>query len=133
MKHETIMKLLRDEIREADVDPQDIYPYTTDTPLECYIASLTVVPGPNQRKYATVLILNVARFIQELGRRGVNITAFYCIGASDDGRRIAHELGFTEICTSPDGDRSGFVLKSDDADSKLAQYYRVGLAASIRS
>ena len=26
--------------------------------------------------------------------RGVNIEAFYCIGASEDGRRIAHKLGF---------------------------------------
>jgi hypothetical protein len=127
MKHETIIKLLCDEIREADVDPQDIYPYSTDMPLECYIASLTVVPGPNQRKYATVLILNVARFIQELGRRGVNIAAFYCIGASEDGRRIAHELGFTEIYTSPDGGRSGFMLKADDPNSKLAHYYQTGL------
>src|SRR5690348_612927 len=110
MKHETIMQLLHDEIREADVNPQDIYPFTTTMPLECYIASLTVVPGPNQQRYATQLIFHVARFIQELGRRGVNIPAFYCIGASDDGRRVARRLGFTEIYTSASGDRSGFIL-----------------------
>jgi hypothetical protein len=127
MKHEVILQLLRDEIKEADIDPRDIYPYSTDTPLECYIASLTVVPSLNQRRYATVLILNVARFIQELGRRGVNITAFYCIGASEDGRHIARELGFTEIYTSSDGDRSGFMLRSDDIGSNLARYYQKGI------
>lgn len=93
MKHETIMQLVRDEIREADVDPQDVYPYSTTMSLECYIASLTVVPGPNQHRYATQLIFHVARFIQELGRRGVHITAYYAIGASDDGRRIAGRPG----------------------------------------
>jgi hypothetical protein len=128
MKHETILRLLRDEIREADVDPQDIYPYSTTMPLECYVASLTVVPGPNQRRYATQLIFHVARFIQELGRRGVNITAFYAIGASDDGQRIARRLGFEEIYTSPEGDRSGFVLHTDNPRSQLAQYYQAGAA-----
>jgi hypothetical protein len=128
MKHETIIRLLRDEIREADVDPQDIYPYSTTIALECYVASLTVVPGPNQRRYATQLIFHVARFIQELGRRGVNITAFYAIGASEDGRRIARRLGFEEIYTSPAGDRSGYMLRTNDPRSQLAQYYQAGLA-----
>jgi hypothetical protein len=130
MRHETILQLLRDEIREADVDPHDIYPYATDRTLECYVASLTVVPGPQQRKYATLLILHVARFIQDLARRGVSISAFYCIGASENGRRIAVELGFKERYTSPSGDRSGFVLPTDDPDSKLARYYRAGIAES---
>jgi MerR HTH family regulatory protein len=133
MQHETIMRLLRDEIREADVDPQDIYPYSTTMPLECYVASLSVVPGPNQRRYATQLIFHVARFIQELGRRRVDITAFYAIGASDDGRRIARRLGFEETYTSPDGERSGFVLHTDNPRSKLAQYYRAGVASRIHN
>jgi hypothetical protein len=127
MKHDTILRLIRDEMRESDVDPQDIYPYAVGVPLECYIPSLTVVPGPYQHRYAMLLILHVARFIQDLARRGVTITAFYCIGASDDGRRIARELGFQEIYTSPSGDRSGFVLKTDDPHAKLARYYRSGL------
>jgi hypothetical protein len=53
MQHETIMQLIRDEIREADVDPADIYPFLIDVPLECYVASLVVVPGPHQQRYAT--------------------------------------------------------------------------------
>src|SRR5579875_1904860 len=126
MKPETIMKLIRDEIREADVDPNDIYPYSIGVPLECYIASLTVVPGPKQREYATQLISDVAHFIQHLGERGVYITTFYCIGATPEGRRIAHNLGFTEIYTSPDGDRSGFKLLTSDEESKLAQFYMKG-------
>jgi hypothetical protein len=127
MRHETIMQLLRDEIREADVDPHDIYPYATDRPLECYVASLTVVPGPHQHKYAILLILHVARFIQNLARRGVTISAFYCIGASEDGHRIAAELGFREVYASPSGDRSGFILPTDDPNSKLARYYQAGV------
>jgi hypothetical protein len=133
MQHDTILQLLRDEIREADVDPQDVYPYATDRPLECYVASLTVVPGPNQRKYATLLILHVARFIQDLARRGVTISAFYCIGASEDGQRIARELGFKELSTNPSGDRTGFVLPTEDPDSKLARYYQLGVAERTRT
>lgn len=128
MKHETIMCLIRDEIREADVDPNDIYPYAVGRPLECYIASLTIVPGPRQQQYATHLILNVAKFIRNLGRRGVDITAFYAVGASDDGRRVARQLGFREIYTSPSGDRSGFVLETTDQESKLVRYYLAGVA-----
>ncbi len=126
MKHETIMKLIRDEIREADVDPNDIYPYSTEVPLECYIASLTTVPGPRQNHYATQLILNVARFIQSLGRRGVDIRAFYAIGATEKGQRIAEQLGFKEIYRSADGERRGYMLSTDDPHSKLASYYRAG-------
>ncbi|MBA2680205.1 MAG: hypothetical protein H0U76_17635 [Ktedonobacteraceae bacterium] len=130
MKLETIMKLLRDEIREADIDINDIYPYYVGVPLDCYIASLTVVPGPKQREYATQLINDVAHFILGLGERGVYIQAFYCIGASEEGRRIAHNLGFTEIYTSPSGDRSGYKLLTDDEKSKLARYYMKGYKTS---
>src|SRR5258708_4008881 len=114
MKHETIERLLRDEVREKDIDPRDIYPYSTEVPLECYVASLTLVPDAHQNQHATQLILNVARFIQNLGRRGANITAFYAIGASESEPRIARQLGFSEIAASPSGDRTGFVLRTDD-------------------
>jgi hypothetical protein len=130
MKLDTIMKLIRDEIRETDIDPNDIYPYSVGVPLDCYIASLTVVPGPKQREYATQLISDVAHFIQHLGERGVNIQAFYCIGATEEGRHIANSLGFTEIYTSPDGDRSGYKLLTNDDDSKLARFYMKGFTAS---
>jgi len=48
-KHSTIMRLLHDEMCEADVDAKDIYPYLLGQPLECYVASLTVVPVPHQQ------------------------------------------------------------------------------------
>lgn len=126
MNHETIMKLVNDEIREADVNSQDIYPYSIGIPLECYVASLTAVPGPDHQRYAFRLILDVANFIKKLGERGVHITKLYTIGASEDGRRIADKLGFTEIYTSHQGNRSGYVLDTRDPDSELARYYRVG-------
>ena len=56
----------------------------------------------------------------------VNIRAFYCIGASEEGRKVARQLGFTEIYTSPSGDRSGYELLTDNPDSKLARYYQSG-------
>ena len=126
MKHETIMRLIRDEIREADVDPQDIYPYSVGVPLECYIASLTTVQGPNQHRYAFRLILDVAHFLKQLGERGVNITKFYAIGASKDGQEKAEQLGFTETYRSPDGSRRGYVLETTNTASKLVRYYLSG-------
>lgn len=126
MKHETILKLIRDEIRETDVNPQDIYPYSVGIPLECYIASLTTVPGHEQHRYAFRLILDVAHFLKRLGERGVNITRFYAIGASEEGRKKAEQLGFTEIYRSSDGDRIGYVLETTNTDSKLVQYYLSG-------
>ncbi len=126
LKHETIMKVLRDEIREIDIDPEDISPFVIGKPLECYIASLTVVPGPKQREYATALIHNVARFIRQLGERGVDIIAFYAVGVSEDGRRITTQLGFEEIYRSPDGERIGYVLRTDNPNSRLVRYYQAG-------
>ncbi|HLJ33482.1 MAG TPA: helix-turn-helix domain-containing protein [Ktedonobacteraceae bacterium] len=126
MREETILKLIRDEIREADVNPQDIYPYSTSIPLTCYIASLTTVPGPKQHQYAVRLIFDVALFLKKLGERGVNITRFYGIGASEEGRTIAERLGFNEIYRSPTGDRVGYVLDANDTSSKLVQYYQAG-------
>ncbi len=87
--------------------------------LNYYVALLPVVLGPNQRGHSTQLISDVAHFIQRLGKRDVNIQAFYCIGATEEGRRIARSLGFTEIYTGPDGDRSGYKLLTNDEDVVL--------------
>src|SRR5258707_1729469 len=69
VKHNTIMKFMRGEIRGWDIPAEDILPYTPNSEVECIVMGMATTPEalPNKRtQYGRRLISGVAQFLREL-------------------------------------------------------------------
>ncbi len=96
LKHNILEKLMRLEIDETSIKPEDFMPYVPNDPLDCYIVSLAARPGPGitQKIYAGRLIYAIKGFILESLERGIIIQHMYTIATTREGERLAQELSF---------------------------------------
>jgi len=128
VRHETIMRFIRGEIRGWEITPEDILPYTPGSKVECIIKSMITSPEANPKRrvhYGQRLISGFVRFIRELAEQDVMITKFYAISATPTGIAILRNAGFKEIGQT--GKRIAFVLDVMTSESPLAMAYREAL------
>lgn len=99
LKQNILEKLIKLEIDETSIRPEDFMPYVPNDPLDCYIVSMAARPGPNiaPKIYAGRLIYAMKDFILEALERGIIIRHIYTIAITEDGDRLAQGLDFQPL------------------------------------
>ena len=95
LKPDVLEKLVRLEIDEAQIKPEDYLPYTADPPLDCYIIDFVVRPGLMATYYGRKLLQVTLDYFIELLNRGVVIRRVYAAAVTKFGERLTKGLHFT--------------------------------------
>ncbi len=128
VKHETIVKFMKGEIRGWEIPAEDVLLYTPGSNIECIVmgmATSTEVDAGKRVYYGRRLINGLVRFIQELAAKDITITKFYATSVTPTGIAILKNAGFQEI--GQIGKRIAFELDTMTSDARLARQYRVML------
>jgi len=122
IKPEVLEKLIRLEIDETQVKPEDFLPYTIDTPLDCYIIDFVVRPGLIAPYYGRKLLQATLDYFIELLYRGVVFRRLYTVAITKNGERLAKRLHFTLLKSDWTGAhadfRHSYVLDLENIESK---------------
>ena len=94
IKPDVLEKLISLEIDEVQIKPEDYLPYTTDSPLDCYIIDFAVRPDPMATYYDSKLLQATLDYFIELLNRGVVIRRIYAAAITKSGERLAKGLHF---------------------------------------
>jgi predicted DNA-binding transcriptional regulator AlpA len=121
IKPEVLEKLIRLEIDETQIKPEDFCPYTTGTPLDCYIIDFAVRPGLISTYYGRKLLRATLDYFIELLNRGVIIRCLFTSAITKDGERLAKQLHFTRLQSDwtreHEDFRHSYVLDLEHAES----------------
>ena len=94
IKPDVLEKLIGLEIDETQIKPEDYLPYTTDSPLDCYIIDFAVRPDLMATYYGSKLLQATLDYFIELLNRGVVIRRIYAAVITKSGERMAKGLHF---------------------------------------
>jgi hypothetical protein len=121
IKPDVLEKLIRLEIDETQIKPEDFCPYTTGTPLDCYIIDFVVRPGLIAIYYGRKLLQATLDYFIELLNRGVFIRRLYTSAITKDGEQLAKRLHFTRLQSDWKREheefRHSYVLDLENAES----------------
>ena len=141
LKPEVLEQLIGLEIDEAQIRPEDYLPYTTGTPLDCYIIDFVVRPGPMATYYGSKLMQATLDYFIELLNRRVVIRRFYTAAATKFGERLAKGLHFkllqSDWTREHEEFRHSYILDLENtaSNSRLVKHYlkqRRNLAIKMR-
>src|SRR2546423_1381642 len=122
LKPDVLEKLIRLEIDEAEVKPEDFLPYTTDTPLDCYVIDFVVRPGPIAQYYGSKLLQATLDYFIDLLNRGVVIRCIYASVITKFGERLVKSLHFkllhSDWTREHEDFRHSYVLDLQNIESK---------------
>jgi predicted DNA-binding transcriptional regulator AlpA len=123
IKHSVLEKLIHLEIDETEIKPEDYQPYTTEHPQDCYVVGIIARPGLTEKYYASRLLSSTLNYLIELLERGVIIRRIYTVATTEDGERLAQELGCTRLPGEWNGGyeefRHPYVLDLEAKESKV--------------
>ncbi|HEU5384201.1 MAG TPA: hypothetical protein VFV38_53085 [Ktedonobacteraceae bacterium] len=131
-------RVLKDEIRIGDVPIEEIYPFTSDRPLDLYIRDLVVDQTVGKEKAAhhgQRLLAELSHIIAQLGEQGVDIKAIYALATSPQGNQLARKLGFRAM-TELDNPTEGYMpyeLTISESKSPLINEYKAELQRQRRT
>lgn len=129
LKQDVLEKLIRLEIDETQIKPEDYLSFTSGKPLDSYVIGIIARPGVGEKYYAGRLLYSAFDYLIELLERGVIIRRIYTIATTLDGERIVKEIGFSRLPGEWQGEfedfRRPYVLDLEvrDNKSKLVQQY----------
>jgi hypothetical protein len=122
LKPDVLEKLIRLEIDEAQIKPDDFLPYTADTPLDCYVIDFVVRPGPIATYYGGKLLRVTLDYFIDLLNRGVVIRCIYASVITKFGERLVKSLHFTLLHSDwtreHEDFRHSYVLDLENIESK---------------
>ncbi len=125
VKHKTLMRFIRGEIRGWEIPAEDVLPYAPGSKVECIIMGMATIPDVQigqRARYGQRLIMGVIRFVRELAEQNVTITKFYATSSTPTGIAILENAQFTKI--GQIGKRIAFELDTMQSDAPLAKQYR---------
>ncbi|HEX6478060.1 MAG TPA: hypothetical protein VF043_04380 [Ktedonobacteraceae bacterium] len=108
LKPDVLEKLIRLEIEEPQIKPEDFLPYTVGTPLDCYIIDFVVRPGILATYYGSKLLQATLDYLIELLNRGVVIRRIYAVVITKYGERLVKRFRFTLLQSDWMGESSDF-------------------------
>ena len=108
LKPDVLEKLIRLEIEEPQIKPEDFLPYTAGTPLDCYIIDFAVRPGILTTYYGNKLLQRTLDYFIGLLNHGVVIRRIYAVAITKYGERLAKRLQFTLLLSDWTGESSDF-------------------------
>lgn len=132
VKHETIMKFMKGEIRGWEIPAEDILPYTPNSRVECIAMGMATTPEaePNKRaQYGRRIINGVVKFLCKLAEKDIIITKLYATSSTPTGITTLRKAGFQE--TGQIGKRITFELDIMTSKAPLAAKYREALRDNL--
>jgi hypothetical protein len=123
MRHESIEKLMRAEIRGWDIRPDDILPFTPGIPLECYTGIAIRAGVYKPEKYGMRLLLGIMDTLYEYARQGIFIKKLYGVSDTADGIKLSRDLGFKEEAPAPGSTFRQFILDTEESDTPFVKKY----------
>ncbi len=132
LREEVLSRLIRLEINETQIKPEDYLPYSSTHPQDCYVVGIIVRPDIAQQYYAGKLIYACKDYFTELLERGIIIRRIYNVATTEEGDRIARSLHFTPLAAGKkwqgayEDFRRPYVLDLEDkmSKSKLVKEYQ---------
>ena len=130
MKHEAIKKLMAGKIRGWDIKPEDILPFTSGVPLECYTGIAVKARVNKPKEYGMRLLSGALNTMRRFAKKGIVITKLYAVSDTPNGVKLSRNLGFEEEPPAPGSTFNQYVLDLKKSESSFAKEYRELLAES---
>lgn len=133
VKHDTIMRFMRGELRGWEISADDVLSYTAGSKLECIVMGMATSPELNKLRRAQVgakLISGLAEFLDSLAQQNITITKFFATSVTPSGIAILQHAGFKNI--GQIGKRIAFELDTMTSDAPLVEEYRQALGLSAK-
>jgi hypothetical protein len=92
LREEVINRLLRQEMEERDIKPEDILPYERGNDYSCYVASLLI--RPEHRVHLRKLLQSIFDYWCEQYPQ-IKISRLYANVTSEEGMHVIHHLFFS--------------------------------------
>jgi len=99
IKPDILTGLIELRLDESDVHPSDYLAFSaTEGEQDCYVVGIVSRQDLHATFYASRLLQHAMDYLAELVERGVRFRALYTVATTSDGERLAHKLGFEELC-----------------------------------
>ena len=122
LKRSVLERLIKLEIDETQVEPEDYLPFLPGKTQDCYVIGIIARPGINEKYYAGRLLHGALDYLIELLDKGVIINHIYTVATTEDGEGLAQSLGFKPLAGEWQGDyedfRRPYVLDLETKESK---------------
>lgn len=122
LKQDVLEKLIRLEIDETQVKPEDYQPFVPGKTQDCYVIGIIARPGIAEKYYAGKLLYGALNYLIELLEQNTIIRRIYTVATTEDGDRLARSLHFQLISESWQGQyedfRHSYVLDLETKESK---------------
>ncbi len=133
VKHNTIMRFMKGELRGWEISAEDVLSYTPGSNLECILMGMAASPELNTLRRAQVgakLISGLAEFLDSLAQQNITITKFFATSVTPTGIAILKHAGFKDI--GQIGKRIAFELDTRTSDAPLVAEYRLALGLTAK-
>jgi hypothetical protein len=131
LKPEKIEKLLREEERTVDLEPDEIEVFKPGVPLHLYGGAIGVIIGlslAEKRAYGARLVSGLFDVLIDMGRKGIVIETFTARSTKPDGISLLRNLGFTQIPSSTE--KKDFILDVKKSGAREVMQYKQALTES---
>lgn len=128
LQPEKIEKLLREEERTVDLEPDEIEVFKPGVPLHLYGGAIGVLIGlslAEKRAYGARLVSGLVDVLIDMGRRGIVIETVTARSTKPDGIRLLRNLGFTQIPSSTE--KKDFILDVRKSGAREVMQYKRAL------
>lgn len=129
LKEDVLEKLIRLEIDETQVKPEDYLPFKPGKTQDCYVIGIIARPGITEQYYAGKLLYGALHYLIELLEKGVIIKRIYTVATTEDGDRLARKLQFKPLPGEWEGQFEDFRrpyvldLEATESQSKIINRY----------
>lgn len=123
LKYETLMRLMKKEMRIDEISLEELAQYEPEEHVHCFIWK--VAADSDDKHVGAHLIKKMLTFFHKLGKRGVEIDGVYAIATSHEEIHLCRRAGFTPI-DLPGGTRSDwmpFELKIGSNRNRFTKNY----------
>ncbi len=133
LKHQTIVDFLESRIGNIwTIDTNEIEQFEVGKSLECLVIDMITTPTvpPIQRKsYGTKLLKGLLQSLEEMGKKGIEITKVYGISRTPTGIRLLRGAGFREIEVHNKRKNGSLAFELDvmNTDEKILFNYKTAL------
>lgn len=133
LKHDTIVDFLESKIGNIwTIDTNEIEQFEPGKPLECLVIDMITtptVPPIQRRTYGAKLLKGLIQSLEEMGKRGIEITKVYAISRTSTGIRLLKGAGFQviEVQNKRKNGSLTFELDVMRTDEKILHNYKVAL------
>ncbi|HVB22718.1 MAG TPA: helix-turn-helix domain-containing protein [Ktedonobacteraceae bacterium] len=94
LKYETLMQVMRKEVKIDEINPKDLAQYEPEEHVYCFILKVAAF---DNKHVGAHLINKMLTFFHTLGKRGVEVDGVYAIATSREELNLCRRAGFRQM------------------------------------